>query len=240
MALPQTFALACLLLLLCLATSFTRPPAAARQSRRVVAGAKANGDYEYSNPITKALEAFLPAPTASNSPIAAADVRRPKRRKTSLKALANDLNKALSDAEWFVTGKVDTTFFADDFRFQDPDVKVTGIMEYAKGVRKLFDQSCTRGEIISVTVSDALPNTITVTWRLEGKVNIGFGVSIKAFVVYTNLEVDSSSGLVVFQEDKFSLPSYDILLSAFLPFLTDIGLLAPPAPAADFLRKTLR
>ena len=35
-------------------------------------------------------------------------------------------------------------------------------------------------------------------------------------------------GLIVFQEDRFSLPGYDIILSALFPLLRP--LLAPPAP----------
>ena len=243
LAMFQIIATAYLLLLLSLlglATSFHRHGIPNRAAFSRTYTKADDSSYEFSNPITKALEAFLPSsPTSSssssnsNSPIG----KQSKRAKTSLASLALDLGKALKNAEWFVTGNVDNRFFSDDFRFQDPDVKVTGIQEYARGVRKLFDQTCTRGEIVSVRVNDTLPNTITVTWRLEGKVNIGGGIKIKAFVVYTNLLVDER-GLVVFQEDKFSLPSYDILLSAFLPFLyTDMGLLAPAAPPVALLRE---
>ena len=69
--------------------------------------------------------------------------------------------------------------------------------------------------------------------------NLGTGLKIKPYLVYTDLTVSPSDGLIIFQEDRFSIPGYDILLSALFPFLAWIGLLAPPAPSADELRKSL-
>lgn len=109
----------------------------------------------------------------------------------------------------------------------------------------------TRGEIISVVVNDTIANTVTVTWRLEGRVNIGPGLPIKGYIVYTNLLVNESNGLIIFQgiklflyiiiiiivtvEDKFSIPGYDIILSAFFPWLP---FLAKPAPPVSSLLKS--
>ena len=51
-------------------------------------------------------------------------------------------------------------------------------------------------------------------------------------IVYTDFTVDDEMGLIVFQEDRFDLPGWDIVLSAFFPFL--IGkLTAEPAPAPE-------
>jgi hypothetical protein len=98
-------------------------------------------------------------------------------------------------------------------------------------VNKLFDQETSRAEIISVEVNKTIPDVITVTWRLSGKVNIGPGLKIKPYICYTDLRVNNV-GLVVFQEDKFDIPGWDILLSALFPFL--IGkLTAPAAPPVE-------
>jgi hypothetical protein len=59
-------------------------------------------------------------------------------------------------------------------------------------------------------------------------------VGLKAYVVETALRLDAD-GLLVAQEDVFSIPSYDILLSALLPVLRP--LLAPEAPPAEQLRR---
>lgn len=100
------------------------------------------------------------------------------------------------------------------------------ILEYARGVYKLFDQETSRAEIISVAVNDAITDTITVTWRLSGKVNIGPGLNIKPYICYTDFTVNDDN-LVAFQEDRFDIPGWDILLSAIFPFL--IGKVTAPA-----------
>ena len=149
---------------------------------------------------------------------------------------------------------VNPIYFDDNFQFQDPDVKLTGIESYARGVTKIFNQDTSRAQIISTVVNTAIPNTITVTWRLSGGVNIGPGLTIKPYICYTDFTVDENSGLVVFQEDRFDIPGkllrvcsycrvaqiltilfapgWDILLSALFPFL--IGkVTAPPAPEVE-------
>jgi hypothetical protein len=162
-------------------------------------------------------------------PLAEINFSTPKlNRKLSLELLAAVLDAELYASEWFVTGKVNPIYFADSFRFQDPDVKLDGIEAYAKGVNKLFDQATSRAEIISTAVNPAVPNTLTCTWRLSGKVNIGPGLNIKPYIVFTDFTVDPDSGLVVFQEDRFDLPQWDILLSALFPFLIGKAT-APPA-----------
>ena len=146
-----------------------------------------------------------------------------------IETLAKVLDYELFNKEWFVTGNVNPIYFSDDFEFQDPDVKLSGIESYARGVNKLFDQETSRAEIISVVVNEDVEDTITVTWRLSGKVNIGPGLTIKPYICYTDFKVDAESGLVVFQEDKFDSPQWDILVSALFPFL--IGkVTSPPAP----------
>lgn len=153
---------------------------------------------------------------------------------TSLETLVAALDYELTQKEWFVTGNVNPSFFSEDFKFQDPDVKVESIEDYSKGVRKIFNQSTSRAEIISTIVNEEASSSerpvITVTWRLSGGVNIGFGLDIKPYIVYTDLVVDPTTSLIIFQEDRFDVPSWDILLSALFPFL--IGKVTkPPAPA---------
>jgi hypothetical protein len=163
--------------------------------------------------------------------------RERKRRKSSLQMLAKDLTKALQKSEWFVTGLVEPAFFSENFSFIDPDVKINSLERYAFGVRKLFDQQISRAELVSIKVNQQTPNALIVTWRLSGKVNIGTGLSIKPYVVYTDFLVCPNTGLLVSQEDRFSIPSYDILLSALFPFLRP--LLIPPAPSVEVFRQNL-
>lgn len=162
------------------------------------------------------------------------DFEAPKISTVPIETLASMLDAELYEKEWFVTGNVNPIYFADEFEFQDPDVKLSGIEEYAKGVNKLFDQETSRAEIMSTVVSEDSPDTITVTWRLSGKVNIGPGLTIKPYICFTDFKVNSE-GLIVFQEDRFDIEQWDILLSALFPFL--IGKVtsepAPPVPVRE-------
>lgn len=199
---------------------------------------------EYRNVATQVLSNFMQKDkmggtdnegNSINTPII--DFQAPKiSPSTSLESLVAALDYELTEKEWFVTGNVNPSYFAEGFQFQDPDVKVESIEDYSKGVRKIFNQSTARAEIISTVVNEDVSTTerpvITITWRLSGGVNIGFGLEIKPYIVYTDFVIDPATSLIVFQEDRFGIPSWDILLSALFPFL--IGKVtkepAPPVP----------
>lgn len=186
-------------------------------------------EQEYRNAPTKVLSFFM-GKEESEDPLADIDFSAPKlSKRLPLEELASKIDAELYTKEWFVTGRVNPVYFSDSFKFQDPDVKLEGIEEYARGVNKLFDQETARAEIISTKASG--PDKITCTWRLSGKVDIGPGLTIKPYIVYTDLTVDQD-GLIVFQEDRFDIPQWDILLSALFPFL--IGkVTSPPAPPVE-------
>jgi len=195
---------------------------------------------EYRNAPTAILSNFLQSSGGSTAvkttidPLADIDFNAPKQSpKLSLETLAAVLDYELYEKEWFVTGKINPIYFDDTFQFQDPDVKLTGVEEYARGVIKIFDQSTSRAQIISCVVNSTIPNTITVTWRLSGRVNIGpQGLPIKPYICYTDFTIDEESGLILFQEDRFDIPGWDILLSALFPFL--IGKVTKePAPEVE-------
>ncbi|KAL7429071.1 hypothetical protein ACHAXH_003405 [Discostella pseudostelligera] len=197
---------------------------------------------EYRNAPTAILSNFLQSSSDSSTavktttidPLADIDFNAPKQSpKLSLETLAAVLDYELYEKEWFVTGQINPIYFDDTFQFQDPDVKLTGVEEYARGVLKLFDQSSSRAQIISCEVNTTIPNTITVTWRLSGRVNIGpKGLPIKPYICYTDFTIDEDNGLIVFQEDRFDIPGWDILLSALFPFL--IGKVTKePAPEVE-------
>ncbi len=66
--------------------------------------------------------------------------------------------------------------FSDDFYFKDPDVALSGIEPYARGVRRLFDQATARAEI--VRCAPIADDTIEVLWRLSGKVSLGSSTTV--------------------------------------------------------------
>lgn len=191
------------------------------------------GGYETKNAAVGVLSNFMQVEEKSN-PIDSIDFDAIKFNKVPLETLATILDYELYNKEWFVTGNVNPIYFSEEFEFQDPDVQLLGIENYARGVYKLFDQDTSRAEIISSKVNEEKENTITVTWRLSGKVNIGpgGGLSIKPYICITDLKVDVDTGLIVLQEDTFDIPQWDILLSALFPFL--IGkVTSEPAPPVN-------
>ena len=185
-----------------------------------------NGNQKYRNVATEFLSNFMMSDkdtatttTPEDDLLATIDFNAPKQPIPNLETLAAVLDYELYQAEWFVTGKVNPVYFADSFRFQDPDVSLDGIDNYARGVRTIFDQDTSRAEIIETVVNPELgDNVITCKWRLSGKANIGpAGLAIKPYIVYSDFTVQD--GLIVRQEDRFSLPPWDILLSSIFPFL---------------------
>jgi len=106
-------------------------------------------------------------------------------------------------------------------------VSLTGIRNYAEGVARLFGDDA-RCEVIACAPRG---EDIAVDWRLSGSVRVGPGATIKPYVVHTTFRV--RDGLVVFQEDAFSIPGWQILLGVLLP-----GLPIPePAPPVEELRR---
>ena len=102
---------------------------------------------------------------------------------------------------------------------------MTGIQNYAEGVARLFGADA-RCEVIACAPRG---EDIAVDWRLSGSVRVGPGATIKPYVVHTTFRV--RDGLVVFQEDAFSIPGWQILLGVLLPGLP-IPEAAPPVEAA--------
>lgn len=189
------------------------------------------GPEEYKNVFTKIASAFLKKQV--NSEVTTFDSinwKANKKKQMNRTRMISELKKLLPKNEWFVTGKVEPGLFSDSFKFQDPDVKVAGIESYARGVRKIFNQKSSRAKILSIE-EGTKENMITVTWRLSGGVNIFNGLEIKPYIVYTDYLLSDGlddKGLIVFQEDRFSIPGWDILLSALFPILRP--LLSAPAP----------
>ena len=165
-----------------------------------------------------------------SNPLVTVDFDMPKsRERLSLSRLAQRLDQELYESEWFVTGQVNPKYFHQDFCYEDADVVFNSLQEYAHDVYSLFDQTCSRAEVIETKVSEERAQTITCTWRCSGRANLLWGLEIKPFHVETNFEVDRQTGLIAKQVDEYSLPRWDLLVSAFFPFLNGI-VTAEPAP----------
>eukprot|EP00899_Mesostigma_viride_P029097 jgi/Mesvir1/9372/Mv08987-RA.1 len=187
-----------------------------------------DGGISYKDTLNSFLDKFLPKrrqPRLASSAAIAEDLAN-KRIGMPIKALRDLLADVIQRDQWFITGNVDRTLFASDFFFGDPSVNVVGVDNYADGVRRLFDQSVSRLDIISAEVIN--PTQILIVWRLEGRVNLPFKPTLKPYVVRTTYTVDKQ-GLLCRQEETFDIPSWDVVLSAFVPAL-GYAIGAPAAP----------
>jgi hypothetical protein len=198
---------------------------------------------QYENPVLALVGRLLPTGEGpdrmAGEPVppalASIDWTAPKASEPNVARAARRLEAALNEAEWFVTGRIRPELFSEEFVFKDPDVTLKGVRAYALGVHRLFDQSNSRAEIVRVSVRGS--SIVDVDWRLSGGVTIGpLALTLKPYIVHTELALDER-GLVVYQEDRFSIPSWDILLSALLPALRPF--LAPEARPAAELRAEL-
>ena len=198
-------------------------PPRRRAGRSVCVRAEKSEDYV--NPVTELLGQFIPK--QEDVVIDGVDFSAPKTPLAPAR-MRDALDRGLREREWFVTGRVLPELFADDFEFRDPDVSLKGIDNYAKGVARLFASNA-RCEVVRCDLDD--DDTVRVEWRLSGGVKVGPGLEVKPYVVYTDLKV--RDGLVVFQEDRFSIPGWQILVGALFPWAP----IPVPAPPVDELAK---
>ena len=233
------------------ATGETEPPPEGASAASDETGNAVGGVYDdeaYSSPFLALLSRLLPRRSTdrpSGGPGAGpglADIEwgAAKAPPLPVPEMARRIEAGLRQREWFVTGRVLPELFAeDDFVFRDPDVTVEGLRAYAEGVHRLFDQATARAEVVEVAydparAAEAGRDVVVVTWRLSGRVNLGpFRPSLKPYVVRTDVHLRATDGLIVMQEDHFTIPSWDIGLSIVAPWLP---FLAPPAPPVQELR----
>jgi hypothetical protein len=195
---------------------------------------------EAKSPLINLFKNFLPSesPTplateATPNPLDEIAWGAPKRRGLNTEQMSDTINDGLREREWFVTGRGLPQYFSESFSFSDPDVKLDGIEPYCRQVRRLFDQSTARCEVVCCSVT--APNTITVLWRNSGRVNLGpLGVELKPYLVTTTLRTDPADGLIVSQMDEFAADGLGLLLYQLPPLRPLAG---PPAPSVEVLRE---
>jgi len=194
------------------------------------------GDEEYKDLSTKISSKLLTAAeTAAESKDALASINWGASKVTGLttEEMAKRLDVGLRRECWFVTGRSLPELFADSFTFSDPQVSLSGIEEYSRGVRSFYKQGYAVGEIVCTSVT--APDTITVVWRNYGTVNIGPGFDLAPYLCTTTLKTSASDGgLIVKQEDAFEVNNLDLikynLFKSNRAAVPPIGSVACPLP----------
>lgn len=179
-------------------------------------------DVEYKDPVTRFLDSVL----NRNATPLVVDPRfsGEKLIGLSLEDLQDRLVEGVSQTNWFVTGNVDFRLFSSDFKFRDPSVSVGSIEEYASGVSRLFEEG-TEMDIVSVERTG--DREIKMVWRLEAILKLPFQPKVKAYYVTTYFRTNDD-GLICEQEEFFSIPERELIVSIFFP---NLG--TPPAPPID-------
>lgn len=143
-----------------------------------------NSNENYKDVTTKISSQFLPATDRETDnkedALASIDWSRPKVKGLTTQQMAHQLEIGLRRECWFVTGRSVPEYFSDTFQFSDPQVTLTGIEEYSRGVRKFYQQHGPApgvGEVVCLGVT--APHTITVVWRNYGTVQIGPGLYVR-------------------------------------------------------------
>lgn len=141
---------------------------------------------------------------------------------SQLQEIKQTIDRDFQDGQYYVTGKLTKDLYAPDCRFKDPTTDVKGVEPYTKAVAALFDPEVSKADLISSEVSGS--NSITLRWRLEGKLKIG-NLPIKPYTGTTVYTIDEDSGKITGHTETWDISALDAFVSTLLP-----GFGAPPAP----------
>ena len=108
-------------------------------------------DEEYKDLATKVTSKLLTSAETvaeSKDALGAVDWGAPKVTGLSTEEMAKRVDAGLRRECWFVTGRSLPELFSNSFTFSDPQVSLTGIEEYSRGVRSFYKQGYAVGEIV--------------------------------------------------------------------------------------------
>eukprot|EP00468_Gymnochlora_sp_CCMP2014_P002752 CAMPEP_0167748276 /NCGR_PEP_ID=MMETSP0110_2-20121227/4751_1 /TAXON_ID=629695 /ORGANISM="Gymnochlora sp., Strain CCMP2014" /LENGTH=447 /DNA_ID=CAMNT_0007633279 /DNA_START=217 /DNA_END=1560 /DNA_ORIENTATION=- len=191
---------------------------------------------ESKDPATAFLNSILPGAGGPQDAITAGEnaaiervtetAKAPKLTGVSVQEMSNRIAEGLKEYSWFVTGQVDSSLFADDFKFSDPSITTDSLPEYARGVSRFFSQDDDGARMEVISVYPRNQSAIEVCWYLEGRVNIPGRPRIKPYIITTTYRLNEE-GLINYQEDEFSIPGWDIALSILFPWIGAPAALRP-------------
>ena len=127
---------------------------------------------------------------------------------------------------YYITGRLTREIYRDDCFFDgpDPDMPVTGLKKYVSSTSQLFDHKVSRADLISYEINE-IDKSITISWRLEGILNLPWHPRLKPWTGQTIYFIDDS-GLIERHIESWDISVIDAFVSTLFPFL-NYG--APPA-----------
>jgi Uncharacterized conserved protein (DUF2358) len=133
---------------------------------------------------------------------------------------------------YYITGKLTKEIYRDDCFFDgpDPDMPVLGLRKYVASTSQLFDHKVSRADMIDISV-DQTERVVTVSWRLEGILNLPWHPSLKPWTGRTSYYIDES-GLIERHVESWDISVLDAFVSTLFPGL-NYG--APPAAPLEVI-----
>jgi hypothetical protein len=161
-----------------------------------------------------------------------APAAEPKRTMLPHAQLADAIQNDLLHKQYYVTGHLTSSIYADDCFFDapDPDMPVRGVVRYADALSGLFDPETSRIELLSFEEVDG---GFAARWRLEGHLQLPWRPPIKPFTGRTLYELDDER-LICRHTEEWSISAVDAFVSVFWP-----GFGCAAAPPAAELREAL-
>jgi hypothetical protein len=173
----------------------------------------------------------LPAEIAALAQLRAAASGPPKQRGLSVAELQAIVHEDLVERQYYVTGRLTSSIYADRCLFDgpDPDMPVRDVQRYSDALRGLFDPSTSRIELIELR--PAGERSFAANWRLEGALQLPWHPAIKPFTGSTLYELDSD-GLICSHTETWDISAVDAFVSVLVPSWGP-----PPALPAEELRR---
>lgn len=146
------------------------------------------------------------------------------------------LSADFSERQCQVTGRVSSTYFAEDCVFDgpDPDMPVEGLRKYLSASTHLFNHAASRCDLIAIATVDPIKQDeerrMLVVWRIEGVLSLPWRPRIKPYMGCTVFHRDSQSGLITLAKEFWGISAFDAFASTLFPSFGD-----PAAPSAEEL-----
>ncbi len=104
--------------------------------------------------------------------------------------------------QYFTTGNLTRSVYADDCRFRDPTTDVVGLKRYILAVSNLFDPAVSRAELVSIRASSS--SEIKTEWTLEGTLKLPWKPYIPRIRGTTTYGVNGD-GLVTLHDETWDV-----------------------------------
>eukprot|EP00898_Chlorokybus_atmophyticus_P009054 jgi/Chlat1/914/Chrsp108S01423 len=131
-------------------------------------------------------------------------------------AAADILERDLRDGQYFITGDLTPSIFADNCRFKDPTSDVTGLGRYRAALGVLFDPRHSRLDLIGPVRVVEGEGTIEVTWRLQGYLKFPWRPYVEPYTGTSRYTLNEQ-GLIQTYEETWSITGFEALREWLTP-----------------------